>query len=107
METMLTMIRYNSDAAIKHERNLRRHMQQVHGHRKDQLLGVSKYHSRFVSSGFLYQPAKASPKTSGDRGESGSLQDDVEIMQRIRVPMVQWFMRRIWRRWCPFESYRV
>lgn len=38
---LLTAVRYNSPASIKHARNLPRHMQQVHGHCKDHSLGVS------------------------------------------------------------------
>jgi len=35
------LLSYNSPALIKHERNLPRHMQQVHGHCKNHLLRVS------------------------------------------------------------------
>ena len=56
-------------------------------------------------SGFPYQLVKTSHKTSG-RGEGGALQDDVEMMQNVGVPMVQRVMRRIW---CVLSSiyYRV
>ena len=40
VEALLTVVRYNSPAQIKHARNLPRHMHQVHGHCKDHFLRV-------------------------------------------------------------------
>ena len=51
---LLIVVRYNSAAAIKHARNLPRHMQQVHNHCKDHSLRVSIYPSLFMLSGSLY-----------------------------------------------------
>ena len=46
--TLLTVVRYNSSATIKHARNLPRHMLLFHGHCKGHFLRVSIYPSLFM-----------------------------------------------------------
>ena len=82
---LLIVVRYNSSAAIKHARNLPRHMHQVHGYRKDHFLGVSIYPSLFIHSGPLFRVKE----TADTRREGGVLRDKEEMMQSAGIPVAQ------------------
>ena len=82
---LLIVACYNSSAAIKHARNLPRHMQQVHGQCKDHFFRVSIYHSLLVLSGSLYH----AKETSEAHRERRALPDNEEMMGGIGIPMAQ------------------
>ena len=85
MAALLIVVRYNSSAAIKHARNLPRHMHQVHGYREDHSLRVSIYPSLFMYSGSLYhvkEPAET-------HREGGALRESEEMTQSVGMPVAQ------------------